>query len=98
MFNFVLTPNLILGVLLSIAVILFHSIRYIRPELTTDSDIFFSTIGLLYSYILVVHGWRLDPILMLGQVLIVIIALAGTREIIYLRALIFVIDKSKNDK
>ena len=46
-------------------------LRIVKPEVARDEDIFFATIGLLYSCILMVHGWRLDPILLFSQVLII---------------------------
>ena len=53
-----------------------------------DEDIFFATIGLLYSCILIIHGWRLDPILLFSQVLIIITVLVSGWENIRLRGLI----------
>ena len=51
-------------------------------------DIFFTTLGLIYSCIIVIHGWRLDPILLFSQVLIISISLAAGWENIRLRGLI----------
>ena len=51
-------------------------------------DIFFATIGLLYSCILMVHGWRLDPILLFSQVLIIASLLVAGWENIRLRGLL----------
>ena len=48
----------------------------------------FATIGLLYSCILIIHGWRLDPILLFSQVLIIVTALVAGWENIRLRGLI----------
>jgi len=42
---------------------------------------FFATIGLLYSGILIIHGWRLDPILLFSQVLVITAVLAGWENI-----------------
>jgi len=59
---------------------------------------FFATIGLLYSCILIVHGWRLDPILLFGQVLIIVSLLVTGWENIRLRALLSNITKFKNQE
>ena len=58
----------------------------------------FVTIGLLYSCILMVHGWRLDPILLFSQVLIIITVLVAGWENIRLRGLIANIAKLNNNK
>ena len=55
--------------------------------------------GFLYSCILMVHGWRLDPILLFSQVLIIITVLVTGWENIRLRGLIANLSKSeKNNK
>jgi len=51
--------------------------------------------GLIYSCILMVHGWRLDPILLFSQVLIVATVLVAGWENIRLRGLIANLAKSK---
>ncbi|EJK54087.1 hypothetical protein THAOC_26357 [Thalassiosira oceanica] len=63
MLNFVFSPNVLLGFILGSSVIILYFLRLVKPEVARDEDIFFATIGLLYSGILVIHGWRLDPIL-----------------------------------
>ena len=67
---------------------LVYFLRNVKPEVARDEDIFFATIGLLYSCILMVHGWRLDPILLFSQVLIIITVLVAGWENIRLRGLI----------
>jgi hypothetical protein len=76
-------------------VLLLYCLRLIKPEVARDEDIFFTTIGLLYSCILMVHGWRLDPILMFSQVLIITSVLVAGWENIRLRGLIVKISKKK---
>jgi hypothetical protein len=73
MINVIVEPALLLGVLFAIAMILFYGLRFIRTELATDWDIFLTTLGIVYSSILVIHGWRLDPILLFSQVLLIFI-------------------------
>ena len=71
MINIGFGPNILLGLILGFGVILLYFLRVVKPEVARDEDIFFATIGLLYSCILMVHGWRLDPILLFSQVLII---------------------------
>ena len=73
MINVIVEPALLLGVLFAIAMILFYGLRFIRTELATDWDIFLTTLGIVYSSILVIHGWRLDPILLFSQELLIFI-------------------------
>lgn len=88
MLNFVFSPNVLLGFILGSSVIILYFLRLVKPEVARDEDIFFATIGLLYSCILMVHGWRLDPILLFSQVLIIITVLVAGWENIRLRGLI----------
>jgi hypothetical protein len=76
-------------------VLLLYFLRLVKPEISRDEDIFFATIGLLYSCILMVHGWRLDPILMFSQLLIITSVLVAGWENIRLRGLIVKISKKK---
>ena len=89
-------PNVFLGIIASFGALILYFLRNVKPEVARDEDIFFASIGLLYSYILIVHGWRLDPILLLGQVLITLTALVAGWENIRLRSLI--INIVKNNK
>ena len=87
--------NIILGLILLIGVLLLYLLRVVKPELARDEDVFFATIGLLYSCILIIHGWRLDPILLFSQVLIITSLLIAGWENIRLRGLLIVIQKRK---
>jgi hypothetical protein len=73
MINIIVEPALLLGVSFSVVMIFFYSLRFIKPDLATDWDIFISTLGIVYSSILIIHGWRLDPILLFSQVLLIFI-------------------------
>lgn len=88
MINIGFGANLVLGFLFVLAVTILYSVRIVRPELSRDEDIFFTTLGLIYSCILMIHGWRLDPILLFSQVLIIGISIAAGWENIRLRGLI----------
>jgi Ycf66 protein N-terminus len=61
----------ILGIFLAVAGAALYFMRTVRPELSRDQDIFFAAVGLLCGFILVFQGWRLDPILQFGQLLLV---------------------------
>jgi hypothetical protein len=93
--NIGFSPNIILGFILGFGVILLYLLRIVKPEVARDEDIFFTTIGLLYSCILIVHGWRLDPILLFSQVLMIISLLVAGWENIRLRGLLSNIKKFK---
>ena len=93
MINFSFGPNIFLGIILSFGVLILYFLRNVKPEVARDEDIFFATIGLLYSCILIIHGWRLDPILLFSQVLIITIVLVAGWENIRLRGLICNITK-----
>jgi len=95
MININFGPNIFLGILVSIGVLILYFLRNVKPEIARDEDILFATIGFLYSCILMVHGWRLDPILLFSQVLIIIIILLVGWENIRLRGLIAKMAKLK---
>jgi len=76
MINISYSPSFLLSVLLIIGLLLFYSLKIIRPEVSKEEDIFLTSLGLLYSCILIIHGWRLDPILFFSQVLLVVFVLA----------------------
>lgn len=100
MINIGFGPNIILGFILGLGVTLLYLLRIVKPEIARDEDIFFATIGLLYSCILMVHGWRLDPILLFSQVLIIVSLLVEGWENIRLRGLLANLTKfrKKNQK
>jgi len=71
--NIIVEPALFLGVSFAIVMLFFYGLRFINPDLATDWDIFITTLGIVYSSILIIHGWRLDPILLFSQVLLIFI-------------------------
>lgn len=98
MINFSFSPNILLGILGIIGVLILYFLRNVRAEVARDEDIFFATIILLYSSILMIHGWRLDPILLFSQVLIIFTALLTGWENIRFRGIIKKLSKIKKDK
>lgn len=66
-------PAFILGIALVLSGVALYGMRSFRPELSRDHDIFFAAIALVSGLILMFQGWRLDPLLFLGQ-----LSLAGS--------------------
>lgn len=88
MINIAYNPNFLLSLIVLISMLLFYLLRIVRPEVSKEEDIFFISLGLLYSCIILIHGWRLDPILFFSQVLLVIIVVCIGWENIRLRGLL----------
>lgn len=63
-------PAGILGIIVAVAGAALYFLRSVRPELARDHDIFFAAVGLLCGGVLFFQGWRLDPILLFGQLLL----------------------------
>ncbi|HBB34811.1 MAG TPA: hypothetical protein DDZ80_00475 [Cyanobacteria bacterium UBA8803] len=87
MVNFGLNSASILGIFLAVAGAGLYFLRSVRPELARDHDIFFAAVGLLCGFILLFQGWRLDPILQFGQVLLTGSAIFFAVETIRLRGI-----------
>ena len=98
MINFSFGPNIFLGIIVMIGVFILYFLRNVKPEVSRDEDIFFATISLLYSSILIIHGWRLDPILLFSQVLVIVTVLITGWENIRLRGIITKISKLKKNR
>ncbi|MGB3494306.1 MAG: Ycf66 family protein [Elainellaceae cyanobacterium] len=73
MVNFGGNPAFILGIAMILCGVALYAMRSVRPELSRDHDIFFAAIALISGLILMFQGWRLDPLLFMGQ-----FALAGS--------------------
>ena len=95
MINIIYNPNFLLSFFLLIGTVLFYCLRIVRPEISKEEDIFFTSILLLYVCILVIHGWRLDPILFFSQILLVLCVLGFGWENIRLRGLLAQILKTE---
>ena len=85
MVNFGLNSASILGIILAVAGAALYFLRSMRPELARDHDIFFAAVGLLCGFILLFQGWRLDPILQFGQLLLTATTIFFAVESIRLR-------------
>ena len=73
MINIIVEPALLLGAVFALVMLFLYSLRFVNPDLATDWDIFITTLGIVYSSIILIHGWRLDPILLFSQVLLIFI-------------------------
>jgi hypothetical protein len=73
MINIIIEPALTLGISFIIIILLFFGLRVLNPQLSSDWDIFTSTLGVVYSCIIIFHGWRLDPILLFSQAILIFI-------------------------
>jgi len=73
MINIIVEPALLLGAIFAIVMIFLYGLRFVNPELATDWDIFITTLGIVYSSIIVIHGWRLVPILLFSPVFLIFI-------------------------
>jgi hypothetical protein len=98
MINIIFEPSFLLGGIVTLFMICLYFLRFINPKLATDWDIFICTLGLVYSSIIVVHGWRLDPILFFSQVLLVYINFSFCWILIRQRKIILFFFESKKNK
>nr|YP_009943714.1 Ycf66 [Douinia plicata]QOD95564.1 Ycf66 [Douinia plicata] len=80
-----LGPSTIIGIALVIVGILLYALKKREPYVSRDYDFLFSPIGLLCGGILFFQGWRLDPILLLSQILLSGTTVFFIMENIYLR-------------
>lgn len=85
MININFGSNFILGCFVSIVGIALYSVRFLNPKIAEEKDIFLATLFLIYSGIIIVHGWRLDPILFFSQLLIVFLSINFFMENLTLR-------------
>lgn len=98
MLNIIFEPNILIGFILSFSMLVLYFLKIIKPEISKDEDLFFATLGFIYSSIIIIHGWRLDPILLFSQVLIISILLPLWWENIRLRGFFFIYKNKKIDK
>ena len=85
MINLDFNASTFLGICLVASSIGLYTIRKVSPELSRDSDVILSTVGIAAGSILTFQGWRLDPILLFCQTCSIGIALFFVWESIRLR-------------
>jgi hypothetical protein len=88
MLNLLFSPSIAIGVSIILSVLVLYFLRTVRYDLSRDVDVFFTTLGLFYSSILIVHGWRMDPILLFSQILLVALLFGIGWENIRLRGVV----------
>lgn len=66
-----------------------YQLRNSRPDVTKDFDIVLSCIAIFAGGILVFQGWRLDPLLLFGQLLTAGAALSFGVEALRLREIVY---------
>jgi len=84
--NVDISPSVILGVTFLVGGVGLIQLRAIRPQISKDKDIVFSSVALLCGGILVFQGWRLDPLLLFGQLLTAGVAASFALEALSLRS------------
>jgi hypothetical protein len=87
MIHMELAPSTLLGLSLTISGILLYLIRIKNKQISKDYDLFFSSVGCLCGGIMIFQGWRLDPILLLCQMMSGATAIFFIAETIWLRNL-----------
>ena len=89
MINIIITSNMTIGLIVFLIVLFYILLQKTYPFFIDEIDGLYITLGLLYSLIIIIHGWRLDPILLFSQVLIIFLFALAVYQKFYLRLLIF---------
>lgn len=85
MIHMELAPSTLLGLCLAMASVFLYFIRIKKKNISKDYDLFFSSVGFLCGGILIFQGWRLDPILLLCQMMSGVTAIFFITETLWLR-------------
>ena len=54
MINIIIEPALLLGAVFALVMLFLYGLRFVNPDLATDWDIFITTLGIVYSSIILV--------------------------------------------
>ena len=95
MVNVDVSPSVILGVGLIGSGVSLWQIRQSKPWISKDYDVVISCISLLVGGILIFQGWRLDPLLLFGQLMTTGAALSFAVEALRLRNEVYEQDEEK---
>lgn len=95
MVNVDVSPSVILGVGLIGSGVSLWQIRQTKPWISKDYDVVISCISLLVGGILIFQGWRLDPLLLFGQLMTTGAALSFAVEALRLRNQVY--EKEEQD-
>lgn len=74
MVNISFSTNIILGLICILGSIIVQLIGIVEPQITDEKDGIIIGSLFLSGFILIIHGWRLDPILMFAQELFTFIS------------------------
>ena len=88
MINIIFGPTIVLSFLMCLKFLILYVVRYVNSSTfnyVRTVDGIYIVIGILYVIILLEHGWRLDPILLFAQYLLVIMATIMTFDNLRLR-------------
>ena len=97
MINILITPTVNLGLFIIILMILLIWVGNIKPEISADIDLIIVTLGILYGFIIIIHGWRLDPILFFSQILLIFALAIFGFLMVRLRMMILILSVDKDD-
>lgn len=86
MVNVDVSPSVILGVGLIGAGVSLYQIRQSNSAISKDYDVVISCVSLLVGGILIFQGWRLDPLLLFGQLMTTGAAISFAVEALSLRS------------
>lgn len=87
MIHMELGPSTFVGLGLTLIGLILYLVKTKKPDVSRDYDLFFSSVGLLCGGILIFQGWRLDPILLLCQILSSATAIFFIGESLWLRGI-----------
>ena len=87
MIHMELGPSTFVGIGLALIGLILYLVKTKKPDVSRDYDLFFSSVGLLCGGILIFQGWRLDPILLLCQILSSATAIFFIGESLWLRGI-----------
>ena len=68
MININVGPNILVGMLIIAAFLGLYFVRTVKFELARDVDMFYTSLGLMYSSILIIHGWRGNDIVFMPAI------------------------------
>nr|QSV12740.1 Ycf66 [Phaeophyceae sp.] len=88
MINIFFRANFILGFIIILSGLVLYFLKDVRSELARDEDLFVITLNIVYGLILINHGWRLDPILIFSQIIIISSCITNGWENVRLRGFI----------
>ena len=98
MLNISFSTNIILGLIWIVGSFLIQLVGIIEPRIADEKDSVIIGSLFLSGFILIIHGWRLDPILMFVQELFTLILGIIIYEMIRGRYINIVLCKKLNNK